>query len=67
MRGEGEGYATDSSYVLSRLDIKDILWRNGNISEDIEDERILYEEAKRLNISDDAITYEGLVLKYGFS
>jgi len=67
VRGEGEGYATDSSYVLSRLDIKDILWRNGNISEDIEDERILYEEAKRLNISADAITFEGLVLKYGFN
>jgi len=66
-RGEVEGYATDSSYVFSRLGIKDILWRNGNISEDIEDEMILYEEAKRLNIYADAITFEGLVLKYGFN
>ena len=66
-RDEKEDYATDSSYVLTRLDIKDVLWRRGNVSEDIENEKVLFEGAKKANISLDEVKYEELVLKYGFN
>ncbi len=59
-----EAYVADSSYVLAKLDIEDVLWRSGNISEDIENEKALYEEARRLNIEADMTRYEALVLKY---
>jgi hypothetical protein len=64
---EGGDYARDSSYVLTRLDVKDVLWRRGNISEDIENERVLFDEAKKLKIETDPVLYEDLVLKHAFS
>ena len=66
-RDETEDYATYSSSVLTTLDIKDVLWRRGNISEDIENEKILFEGAKKANIAIDEVKYEELVLKYGFN
>ena len=65
-RAERKDYAVESSLVLSRLDIRDVLWRSGNISEDIQNEGLLFEEAKRLNILIDNVKYDELVLKYEF-
>lgn len=65
-QAERKDYAVESSSVLSRLNIRDVLWRSGNISEDIENERLLFEEAKRLNILIDDVRYDELVLKYEF-
>jgi tetratricopeptide (TPR) repeat protein len=64
---ERETYEINSSFVLDKLDIKDVLWRTGNISEDVENERILYEEAIRSNIEADEIMHEELAEKYDFT
>lgn len=53
-----------SSVVMTKLGIKDVLWRNGNIYEDFVNEQILYDEAKRLNITEDAKRYKELIEKY---
>ncbi len=62
-----EVYAGNSSFVLTSLGVKGIPWRNGNISEDMENEKILYMEAMRLNITADAAKHRELVEKYGFN
>jgi hypothetical protein len=65
--GEREAYEINSSFVLDRLDIKDVLWRTGNISEDVENERILYEETIRSNIEADETMHGDIVEKYDFT
>lgn len=66
-RDETEVYAGNSSYVLTRLGVEDIPWRSWKSPEDMENEKILYDEAMRLNIVVDMTKHKELVEKYGFN
>jgi hypothetical protein len=54
-------YIINSSVVLDRLGIHDVLWRGNNIFEDIENEMILYEHAMRHNITADSTQHKSLI------
>ncbi len=62
-----ETYIATSSFVLSKLEVKDIAWRTEDILKDIENEQLLYERAKSLNISADPLTHQELVDRYHFN
>jgi myosin heavy subunit len=62
-----ESYLLNSSVVLNKLGMKDVLWRSGNIQEDLINENMLYQEAKKLNIAEDLTKYRALTEKYKFN
>jgi hypothetical protein len=62
-----ESYLLNSSAVLNKLGMKDVLWRSGNIPEDLVNETMLYQEAKKLNISEDMMRHKELTKKFGFN
>jgi TolA-binding protein len=57
----------NSSVVLNKLGRKDVLWRSGNIPEDLVNETILYQEAKKLDISGDMLKHKALTEKFRFN
>jgi hypothetical protein len=59
-----EKYIINSSFVLDRIGIHDVLWRTNNIVEDIENEHILYEQATSLNITADSSQQRELIGMY---
>ncbi len=61
-----ETHLFNSSYVLNKLGIREVLWRNGNSQADLINEKMLYEEAKKLNITPDMNEHKGIVEKYKF-
>jgi DNA repair exonuclease SbcCD ATPase subunit len=61
-----ETHLFNSSYVLNKLGIREVLWRSGNSQADLINEKMLYEEAKKLNITPDVNEYKGIVEKYKF-
>ena len=61
-----ETHLFNSSYVLNKLGIREVLWRNGNSQADLINEKMLYEEAKKLNITPDVNEHKGIVEKYKF-
>lgn len=61
-----ERYLFNSSYVLNKLGIREVLWSSGNSQEDLINEKILYEEAKKLNITPDTNEHKDIVEKYKF-
>jgi hypothetical protein len=65
--GSIEKHLIDSSYVLNKLGIREVLWRSGNSREDLINEKMLYEEAKKLNITADTNEYKDIVEKYKFN
>ena len=62
-----ESYLLNSFVVLNTLGMQDVLWRTGNIPEDLVNEKMLYEEAKKLNISGDLKKQRELTEKYKFN
>ena len=62
-----ESYLFNSSYVLNKLGVRDVLWRSGDPQEDLRDEKILFEEAKKMNIGPDADEYQEIVKKNRFN
>ncbi len=60
-----EEYIGNSSIAITKLGIREILWRTGNDHEDFVNEQILCNEAKKLNINADMGKYKGLIEKYG--
>jgi TolA-binding protein len=62
-----ESYIKNSSAVLQTLGIKDIVWRTGNVYEDMDNEQILYEKAKSLNVVPDIEQYRDFIKKYTFN
>jgi tetratricopeptide (TPR) repeat protein len=64
---KGEASFSDSLVVLTTLEISDVLWRSGNVFEDIENERVLYEKAKSMNITPDMTQLTELVEKHNFT
>ena len=61
-----ETHLFNSSYVLNKLGIREVLWRSGNSQADLINEKMLYEEAKKLNITPDMNEHKGMVEKYKF-
>lgn len=59
-----EAYIINSSVVLDRLGIHDVIWRDKNIFEDIENEQILYEQATSHHITADEKRYRKLIETY---
>lgn len=59
-----EKYMINSSVTITKLGIREVLWRTGNDHEDFVNEQILYNEAKRLNIIADMKNYKELIEKY---
>jgi len=59
-----EKYIGNSSIAVTKLGIREILWRTGNDHEDFINEQILYNEAKKMNINVDMEKYKGLIEKY---
>lgn len=57
-------FMINSSAVINKLEIKEVLWRTGNFCEDFVNEQILYDEAKRLNITADMKKYKEQVERY---
>lgn len=57
-------FMINSSVVITKLGVKEVLWRSGNIYEDFTNEQILYNEAKKLNITGDTEKHKDLVEKY---
>lgn len=57
-------YMAHSSSAISRLGVREVLWRNGNIYEDFVNEQILYEEAKRSKVAEEPDKQRELVEKY---
>lgn len=66
-RGQREKYIVNSAAVLDSLGIHDVLWRSNNILEDIENEQILYDEAKSLDIAADSAQLSALIEMYEFN
>lgn len=62
-----EDFIINSTSILNKLGIKDVLWRSGNINDDFINEKILYEEAKNSGIDVDNNKYEELVKKYNLN
>ncbi len=56
-----------SSVVISRLGVRDVLWRRGNIFEDFIDERVLADEARRANVSPDPTMKNEIARKFNFA
>ncbi len=61
-----ETHLFNSSYVLNKLGIREVLWSSGNSQEDLINETMLYEEAKKLNLTPDTNEHKGIVEKYKF-
>ncbi len=59
-----ESYIKQSLFVLQSLDIQDLVWRTGNPYEDMENENLLYEKAKELNININIEKYKDLMNKF---
>lgn len=64
---EREVYIINSSYVLGKLGIKEVLWRSGNLQEDLLNEQILFEKAKNLNTAIDKDAYDKLIAEHTFN
>lgn len=56
-------YMFRSQLFLSRIGIKNMPWRSGDLNEDFINEHILYEEAKKLDLKDRG-NYEGFNRKF---
>lgn len=54
----------NSSVVMTKLGVKEALWKTGNIYEDFVNEQILHDEAKRLNVNGDMKKHKELVERY---
>ncbi len=59
-----EAFMINSSIVLNKLGIKEVIWRSGNMYEDMEIEQILYEKAQGVDISADTMQHKEIVEKY---
>lgn len=64
---KSKDFVINPTFVLNKLGIRDILWRNGNIEEDFMTEQILYEKAMDAGINFDETQYEKLLKKYNLS
>ncbi len=62
-----ETHLFNSSYVLNKLGIREVLWSSGNTREDLKNEKTLYEEAIKLDIKPDTNEHKGIVEKYKFN
>lgn len=73
LRSEITGYETiisymvNSSFVLTKLGVRDVLWRTGNILDDYTNENILYETARTLGISEDAKYRQDMIDMHKFT
>ena len=62
-----EQYIVNSASVLDSLGIFDVPWRGNNILEDIENERMLFDEAKSMDVAPDAIRLSALIAMHHFN
>ncbi|MEW6053380.1 MAG: tetratricopeptide repeat protein [Nitrospirota bacterium] len=73
LRSEITGYETiisymvNSSFVLTKLGVREVLWRTGNILDDYINENILYETARTLGISEDAKYQQDMIDTHKFT
>lgn len=73
LRSEITGYETiiaymvNSSFVLTKLGVREVLWRTGNILDDYTNENILYETARTLGISEDAKYRQDMIDTHKFT
>lgn len=64
---KSKDFVINSTSILNKLGIRDVLWQSGNIDEDIVTEQILYEKALATGINFDETQYEKLLKKYNLS
>lgn len=60
-------FMASSSLVISRLGVRDVPWRSGNILEDFIDERVLADEARRANVSPDVTMRNEIIRRFNFT